>query len=160
MRRWGSRVEFLLITAKMTSPGESFFKPSVRLMSLHPPGKILDTYTRLQAAMPADRSANSKLESSSRCLPTPRVRKTCFGKNISFIQSAPSQAIRSLRKGPISLPSTPQKTNRRAHRSSAKKRNKIIPASQTFFRKRIEPETNRLQRGVETRPPPKKNCPP
>src|SRR5207248_6864787 len=42
-------------------------------------GKIDETRTRLNCAMPALRSAISKLESFSRCLPTPLVRKIFFG---------------------------------------------------------------------------------
>src|SRR5262245_29919973 len=38
-----------------------------------------DTRTRLNCAIPALRSAISKLDSFSRCLPTPLVRKIFFG---------------------------------------------------------------------------------
>ena len=44
-------------------------------------GKMLDTRTRLQAAMPADRSASSNEVSFSRCFPTPLVKNISFGTN-------------------------------------------------------------------------------
>jgi hypothetical protein len=44
-------------------------------------GKIDETRTMLQAAMPAFRRASSKLESLSRCLPTPLVRKIFLATN-------------------------------------------------------------------------------
>ena len=44
---------------------------------------MLETRTRLQAAIPADRSANSKLVSFSRCFPTPFVKNILFGTNIT-----------------------------------------------------------------------------
>jgi hypothetical protein len=40
-----------------------------------------ETRTMLQAAMPAFRRASSKLESLSRCLPTPLVRKIFLATN-------------------------------------------------------------------------------
>lgn len=40
-----------------------------------------ETRTMLQAAMPALRRASSKLESLSRCFPTPFVRKIFFATN-------------------------------------------------------------------------------
>ena len=43
---------------------------------------MLETRTRLQAAIPADRSASSKLVSFSRCFPTPLVRNILCGTNI------------------------------------------------------------------------------
>ena len=57
------------------------FKPSLREISRQLGGKIEDTRTMLQAAMPALRKANSKLERRSRCLPTPLVRKIRFATN-------------------------------------------------------------------------------
>src|SRR6266850_122370 len=44
-------------------------------------GKMLDTRTRLQAAMPADRNASSNEVSFSRCFPTPLVKNISFGTN-------------------------------------------------------------------------------
>src|SRR5579875_2922736 len=73
--RWGSLVAFSLITTCRICPGLSSFMPSCGEMSLQCGGKIDETRTRLYWAMPALRSAISKLESFSRCLPTPLVRK-------------------------------------------------------------------------------------
>ena len=42
---------------------------------------MLDTRTRLQAAMPAERSASSNEVSFSRCLPTPLVKNISLGTN-------------------------------------------------------------------------------
>ena len=42
---------------------------------------MLDTRTRLHAAMPAERRASSNEVSFSRCLPTPFVKKSCLGTN-------------------------------------------------------------------------------
>ena len=42
---------------------------------------MLDTRTRLQAAMPAERSASSNEVSFSRCLPTPFVKNISLGTN-------------------------------------------------------------------------------
>src|SRR5215469_9358109 len=75
----GSRVEFSATTAKTTSPGERYFRPSLRGMSLACGGKIDDTRTRFCAAIPASRSANSKEVRRSLCLPTPLVKNSRFG---------------------------------------------------------------------------------
>ena len=45
---------------------------------------MLDTRTRLHAAMPAERRASSNEVSFSRCLPTPFVKKSCLGTNQSL----------------------------------------------------------------------------
>src|SRR5215469_12381407 len=79
--RWGSRVEFSLITVNATWPGRICFNPSLREIKRQLGGKIEDTRTILQAAMPAFRKASSKLESRSRCLPTPLVRKIRLATN-------------------------------------------------------------------------------
>src|SRR5882762_732955 len=42
---------------------------------------MLDTRTRLHAAMPADRSASSNEVSFSRCFPTPLVKNISLGTN-------------------------------------------------------------------------------
>src|SRR6202030_4862372 len=63
--RCASRVEFSLITVKATCPGRICFNPSLREMSRQLGGKIDETRTILQAAIPALRKANSKLESRS-----------------------------------------------------------------------------------------------
>src|ERR1700680_3558954 len=81
IKRCGSLVEFSLITVKATWPGRMCFRPSLREINLQLGGKMEDTRTILQAAMPALRHANSKLESRSRCLPTPLVRKIRLATN-------------------------------------------------------------------------------
>src|SRR6202051_4969852 len=81
IKRCASLVEFSLITVKATWPGLMYFKPSLREISLQFGGKMEDTRTMLQAAMPAFRRASSKLESLSRCLPTPLVRNIFFATN-------------------------------------------------------------------------------
>src|SRR6267154_5969320 len=62
-------------TVKATCPGLTCFKPSLREINLQLGGKIEETRTMLQAAISAFLRASSKLESLSRCLPTPLVRK-------------------------------------------------------------------------------------
>ena len=47
----------------------------------HLGGKMLETRTRLQAAIPAERSASSKEVSFSRCFPTPLVKNISLGTN-------------------------------------------------------------------------------
>jgi hypothetical protein len=65
------------MTTKVTWPGSGRFIPCPRERIRQWGGKMLDTRTRLHAAMPAERSASSNDVSFSRCLPTP------FVKNIS-----------------------------------------------------------------------------
>src|SRR6266404_9713026 len=67
------------MTANTICPGDKYFMPSCWLSSLQLGGKIDLTRTRLNSAMPAERSANSNEVSFSRCLPTPLVRKAPFG---------------------------------------------------------------------------------
>src|SRR6266478_3890696 len=81
MRRCASLVEFSLMTVNATWPGLMCFKPSLREINLQLGGKIEDTRTMLHAAIPALRNASSKLESRSRCFPTPFVRKIFFATN-------------------------------------------------------------------------------
>src|SRR5579863_7889728 len=69
------------MTTKVTWPGSSSFIPCDRDRMRHLGGKMLDTRTRLQAAMPADRSASSNEVSFSRCLPTPLVKNISLGTN-------------------------------------------------------------------------------
>src|SRR5262249_31600058 len=57
------------------------FSPSLREISLQFGGKIEETRTILHEAIPAFRKASSKLESRSRCLPTPFVRKIFLATN-------------------------------------------------------------------------------
>jgi hypothetical protein len=58
-----------------------YFNPSLREISLQLGGKIEDTRTMLHAAIPAFRSASSKLDNLSRCFPTPLVRKIFLATN-------------------------------------------------------------------------------
>src|SRR5215831_8311208 len=81
MRRWGSLVEFSLITVNATWPGLMCFKPSLPEISLQLGGKMDETRTILHAAIPALRRASSKLDSRSRCLPTPLVKKIFLATN-------------------------------------------------------------------------------
>src|SRR6516162_11708249 len=92
VRRWGSRLEFSATTANTTSPGDKYFKPSLRAISLHCGGKMEETRTRFCAAMPASRSANSKDVRRSRCLPTPLVKKILLG-TMSLPNSCSSGAL-------------------------------------------------------------------
>src|SRR6266480_2183274 len=52
-------------------------------MMRQPGGKMLDTRTRLQAAMPADRRASSNDVSFSLCLPTPLVKNISLGTRLN-----------------------------------------------------------------------------
>src|SRR6202167_4907205 len=81
IRRCASLGEFSLMTVNATCPGFMCFKPSLREINLQFGGKIEDTRTMLHAAIPALRRASSKLDSRSRCLPTPLVRKIFFATN-------------------------------------------------------------------------------
>src|ERR1700730_757103 len=81
IRRCGSLVEFSLMTVKATWPGRICFNPSLREINLQFGGKMEETRTMLQAAIPALRRASSKLERRSRCLPTPLVMKIFFATN-------------------------------------------------------------------------------
>src|SRR5207249_5907808 len=81
IRRCGSRVAASDMTTKVTWSGSSSFIPCPRDRMRQLGGKILDTRTRLQAAMPADRSASSNEVSFSRCFPTPLVKNISFGTN-------------------------------------------------------------------------------
>src|SRR6184192_2797118 len=85
--RCGSRVAASDITTKVTWPGSSRFMPWVRERMRHLGGKMLETRTRLQAAIPADRSASSNEVSFSRCLPTPLVKNISLGTNPSTSRS-------------------------------------------------------------------------
>src|SRR6266853_341565 len=87
IRRCGSRVAASDITTKVTCPGSSRFMPALRDRIRQLGGKMLDTRTRLQAAMPADLSASSNEVSFSRCLPTPLVKNISLGTNPSTSRS-------------------------------------------------------------------------
>src|SRR5271170_108549 len=95
IRRCASLVEFSLITVKATCPGLLCFKPSLREISLQLGGKIDETRTMLHAAMPAWRRASSKLESLSRCFPTPLVRKIFFATNAILRDHRPDEFFRA-----------------------------------------------------------------
>src|SRR4029077_14548641 len=77
----GSRVAASDITTKVTCPGSRSFMPWLRDRMRHFGGKMLETRTRLQAAMPAERSASSNEVSFSRCFPTPLVKNISLGTN-------------------------------------------------------------------------------
>src|SRR6185503_12591450 len=79
--RSGSRVAASDITTKVTWPGSRRLLPCARERIRHLGGKMLDTRTRLHAAMPAERRASSNDVSFSRCLPTPLVKNISFGTN-------------------------------------------------------------------------------
>src|SRR5437762_1579131 len=81
IRRCGSRVAASDITTNVTWPGSSRLLPCARERIRHLGGKMLDTRTRLQAAMPAERRASSNEVSFSRCLPTPFVKNISLGTN-------------------------------------------------------------------------------
>src|ERR1700683_5602105 len=69
------------MTVNATWPGSRCLSPSLREISLQEGGKIEETRTMLQAAIPALRNASSKLDRRSRCFPTPLVRKIFFATN-------------------------------------------------------------------------------
>src|SRR5262245_37456121 len=81
IKRCGSRVAASDITTKVTCPGSSRFAPCERERMRHLGGKMLETRTRLQAAMPAERSTSSNDVSFSRCFPTPLVKNISLGTN-------------------------------------------------------------------------------
>src|ERR1700681_828160 len=87
IRRCGSRVAASDITTKVTCPGSRRFMPALRDRIRQFGGKMLDTRTRLQAAIPADLSASSNEVSFSRCLPTPLVKNISLGTNPSTSRS-------------------------------------------------------------------------
>src|SRR6476469_5883564 len=87
IKRCGSRVAASDITTKVTWPGSSRLAPCARDRILQFGGKMLDTRTRLHAAMPAERSASSNEVSFSRCLPTPLVKNISFGTNPTTTRS-------------------------------------------------------------------------
>src|SRR3954464_8345018 len=69
------------MTTSVTWPGSRRLAPWARDRMRQFGGKMLDTRTRLHAAMPADRNASSNEVSFSRCLPTPYVKNISFGTN-------------------------------------------------------------------------------
>jgi hypothetical protein len=61
--------------------------PCARERIRQPGGKMLETRTRLQAAIPADRNASSNDVNFSRCLPTPLVKNISLGTNPTTVRS-------------------------------------------------------------------------
>ncbi len=76
--------------ASTFNPGDKVFWNNTALQATSSPltaaghrgGKMLETLTRLHAAIPAERKASSKLVSFSRCFPTPLVRNIRLATNI------------------------------------------------------------------------------
>src|SRR5579862_2536196 len=90
------------MTVKATWPGLRCFNPSLREISLQEGGKIEETRTMLQAAMPALRRASSKLERRSRCLPTPLVRKIfCATNAMGLAEAAVPPVCRKTKRSEI-----------------------------------------------------------
>lgn len=58
---------------------------------------MLDTWTRLQKAIPASLRASSKLASLSLCLPTPLVKKIMLGTNIPMKEVFESEYLEFVR---------------------------------------------------------------
>src|SRR5262245_9491717 len=81
IRRCGSRVAASDMTTNVTWPGSRRFMPCERERMRHLGGKMLETRTRLHAAMTAERSASSNEVSFSRCFPTPLVKNISLGTN-------------------------------------------------------------------------------
>jgi hypothetical protein len=100
INRCGSFVEFSLITVNATCPGLISFNPSLREINLQFGGKIEDTRTMLHAAIPAFRNASSKLDSLSRCFPTPLVRKIFFATNAIVLGHHPCVILKK-NLGPV-----------------------------------------------------------
>src|ERR1043166_9580286 len=88
MRRWGSRVAASDMTTKVTCPGSRRLAPWARERIRQPGGKMLETRTRLHAAIPAERNASSNDVSFSRCFPTPLVKNISFGTNPTTSRSS------------------------------------------------------------------------
>src|ERR1700683_693148 len=80
------------MTQKATWPYLRCFNPSLREINLQWGGKIEETRTMLHAAIPAFRSASSKLESRSRCFPTPLVRKILVATNAILSGANPPES--------------------------------------------------------------------
>ena len=76
---------------------------------------MLDTRTRLQAAMPAERSASSNEVSFSRCLPTPFVKNISLGTNPTTSRSFARGHLHGKQRGVRS------QDNRRVPRCSARR---------------------------------------
>src|SRR4029079_19725202 len=81
VRRGVSGVAASDMTTKVTWPGSRRLIPSARERMRHFGGKMLETPTRLHAAIPAERSYSSNDVSFSRCLHTPLVKNIALGTN-------------------------------------------------------------------------------
>src|SRR5436190_23768059 len=88
MRRCGSRVAASDMTTNVTWPGSRRLAPCARDRMRQPGGKMLDTRTRLHAAIPAERRANSNEVSFSLCFPTPFVKNISLGTNPTTSRSS------------------------------------------------------------------------
>src|SRR3989338_10637567 len=82
MRRFGSFVSLLAITQNVIWPGLRHFVPCSFDISLQPGGRMLDTQTKLYAAISAFLNAISKLVSLSLCTPTPFVKNIFVGTSM------------------------------------------------------------------------------
>ena len=103
--RWGSRVAASDITTNAIWPGLSFRTPVDLGRMRQPGGKMLDTRTRLQAAMSADRNASSNEVSFSRCLPTPLVKNSSLGtSSITWLCRGGVAGDQGCRRNPTERP--------------------------------------------------------
>src|SRR5437867_6267373 len=123
IRRCGSRVAASDITTKVTWPGSRRFIPWLRDRIRHLGGKMLDTRTRLHAAIPADRSASSNEVSFSRCFPTPFVKYISLGTNPTTSRSLRVRARRKFRADMLDV--GPQA--RRFQGKTRKSRTRVLP---------------------------------
>src|ERR1051325_2086829 len=76
------------MTTKVTWPGSRRLAPCARDRMRQPGGKILDTRTRVQAAIPAERNGSSNGVSLYRCFPTPFVKNISLGTNPTTSRSS------------------------------------------------------------------------
>ena len=78
-------VAFRAITQWTIDPGFKSFNPSSREIILQPGGKILETVTKLNGAIPAERKANSNEVKYSLWIPAPLVKKILVGNNLVIL---------------------------------------------------------------------------
>src|SRR5260370_14904621 len=105
------------MTANTICPGDRYCMPSCWLSSLQLGGKIDLTRTRLNSAMPAERSANSNEVSFSRCLPTPLVRNAPFGTGPIYFFLQQTRHRRGVKRPVSSRCTTPPDSTTRLVRS-------------------------------------------
>src|SRR5712692_8762637 len=88
-------------------------------------GKMLETRTRLQAAIPADRNASSNEVSFSRCFPTPLVKNISFGTNPTTLtllaRLSPDQTVGSSALGGGPSPPLPVGQTRSYRKTSSQR---------------------------------------